>query len=81
MKISIHSHCFEKVNPTTIIRGKKVYDRLKCTVCGLEGIRYGLDDVVIARRDKGCIKDTWVFSKERGEPVRLLPGEYKPHNE
>jgi hypothetical protein len=118
MEISIHSHKFEKNNLITIVRGKRVYDKMKCTICGLEGTRQGLSDIVVVKRDKKCIKDTcekvmiigdyvcaefgfekgkiydkvacpdaekekygkdtWVFSKKRGEPVRLLPVEYRP---
>ena len=116
MKISIYSHEFIKSSLITIKRGTKNYDKVKCSICGLEGIRYGLSDMVSVKRDKKCIKDTckqvmiigdyvcaefgfkkgeiynkamcpkgkeqynndvWVYSEERKEPVRLLPGEYR----
>lgn len=56
MEIHIATHNFVKQNAITIIRGKKVYDKVKCTICGLEGIRYGLSDLIVVKHDKKCVK-------------------------
>jgi len=56
MKIGITTHEFEKQNLVTVFRGKKVYDRVKCRLCGLEGIRYGLESFVSVKYDKRCKK-------------------------
>ncbi len=54
MEIYINTHEFEKQNTVTIFRGKKAYDRVKCKVCGLEGIRNGLLNMISVKRDKKC---------------------------
>ena len=56
MKIGITTHDFVKQNMVTIMRGKKAYDKVKCRICGLEGIRYGLSDNISVKRDKKCTK-------------------------
>jgi len=54
MKVNISSHKFIKTNHITIVRGKKVYDKVKCSNCGLEGIRYGLSNEIHVKYDKHC---------------------------
>jgi hypothetical protein len=54
-QVNITEHNFEKQNLTTIKRGKKLYDKYKCKDCGLEGIRYGLSDLITVKRNKKCI--------------------------
>ncbi len=56
MQIDGTTHEFIKQNLSTIIRGKKVYDKVKCKLCGLEGIRYSLSNIVNVKYDKKCPK-------------------------
>lgn len=37
-------HNFSKVNLVTIIKGRKNYDILKCSKCGVEGKRFGFSE-------------------------------------
>ena len=120
VEIAITSHNFKKINLVSIRKGKKIFDILKCSDCGLEGKRYGFTETVCVKRDKvNCSfrkkirsskvaifenphlesefglkcsifdvveppeeykgkypESVWVFSEKRGEPVRLLPGEF-----
>ncbi|MDR1199926.1 MAG: hypothetical protein LBK94_13115 [Prevotellaceae bacterium] len=54
-QINITEHDFVKQNLTTIKRGKRLYDKYKCTSCGLEGIRYDLSNCIHVKRNKKCL--------------------------
>lgn len=43
---SIKDHDWSKINLVTIIRGKSVYDEMKCQRCGITGKRHGLSPSV-----------------------------------
>ncbi len=40
------SHSWEKTNLATIIQGGRVYDKMKCTVCGITGKRHGVEQSI-----------------------------------
>jgi hypothetical protein len=44
--IPITAHVFQKINIVIIIRGKRTYDKYRCSVCGFEGKRYGLSELI-----------------------------------
>jgi hypothetical protein len=50
--IPITSHDFRKINVATIMRGKRAYDKYRCSVCGLEGMRHGFSETVSVQKDK-----------------------------
>jgi hypothetical protein len=45
--IKDYSHCWEKINLITIIKGKQTYDEYKCKNCGITGKRHGIDHDIV----------------------------------